>query len=289
MRSYWDEDLAILSAENVSFSLETAGLGSRFAALALDTFYQTVFYTLILLAAAGVNAYVLPFDGLPQWAQSTLLALYFLLTFALYFGYYLVFEWLWDGQTPGKRYYGLRVMQSNGLPLTVTAAIARNAVRLVDFLPPVYGLGALTSILNPLNQRLGDLVAGTIVVRENKNQKQRAPLTINQAVEAFLSAATTVPGQKPDAPAWSEDEELRLENAPTYDAEASALSRQLGREDYELARDYWARRGTLPQAARERLGRALANRLAAKLGQAPPADFEAFLGEILAVLGRVYA
>lgn len=289
MRSYWDEDLAILSAENVSFSLETAGLGSRFAALALDTFYQTLVYILFLLAAAGIDNYVVAFDTLPQWLQSSLLAFYFLATFALYFGYYFAFEWLWDGQTPGKRFFGLRVMQANGLPLTVTAALARNAVRIVDFLPLVYGAGALTSLLNPLNQRLGDLVAGTIVIRENKHEKQRKPLSINEAVEAFLRTATTIPGQNQGVGAFVEDEELRAESAPLFDAEAAALSRRLTREDYELARDYMARRETLPAAARERLGRALCGRLAAKLGQDPPADFEAFLGEILAVLGRVYA
>lgn len=289
MRSYWDEDLAILSAENVSFSLETAGLGSRFAALALDTFFQGLANLLLVLAGAALSNYVFSFNTLPQWVQSTGLALYYLWLFVLFFGYYFVFEWLWDGQTPGKRYFGLRVMLSNGLPLTVTAALARNAVRIVDFLPPVYGLGALSSVSNPLNQRLGDLVAGTIVVRENKLQKQRKPLSINEAVEAFLSAATTVPGSKPTAPAYFEDETLRADAAPTFDAEAAALSRTLGREDYELARDYMARRETLPKAARERLGRALAARLAAKMMQAPPLDYEGFLGEILGILGRVYA
>ena len=289
MRSYWDEDLTILSAENVSFSLETAGLGSRFAALALDTFFQTLAYILILLTAAGFNSYILGFDQMPQWVQSTGMALYFLLTFALYFGYYFIFEWLWDGQTPGKRFFGLRVMQANGLPLTVTAALARNAVRLVDFLPFAYGLGAVISLSNALNQRLGDLVAGTLVIRENKTEKQRKPLTINEAVEAFLSAATTGPGQNTGAGAYIDDEELRIENAPVFDAEAAALSRQLSREDYELARDYIARRETLPQAARERLGRALAARLSTKMAREAPTDFDVFLSEILTILGRVYA
>lgn len=289
MRSYWDEDLAILSAENVSFSLETAGLGSRFAALALDTFYQTLVQILILLSAAGLNAYVVALDSLPLWLNSTLKALYLLFNFALYFGYYFVFEWLWDGQTPGKRYFGLRVMLASGLPLTVTAALARNAVRLIDFLPPIYGSGALVSLLNPLNQRIGDLVAGTIVVRESKTEKQRKPMTINQAVEAFLSAATTVPGQNAGAGAFVENEELGVEAAPLFDAEAAALGRVLSREDYELGRDFLARRESLPKAARERLGRALAARLAAKLGQAAPLDFEGFIEGVLRVLGRVYA
>ncbi|PQV64579.1 putative membrane protein YckC, RDD family [Abditibacterium utsteinense] len=289
MRSYWDEDLAILSAENVSFSIETAGLGSRFAALALDTFYQTLIYILLLLAAAGIENYVLPFESMPKWLSSSVMALYLLITFALFFGYYFVFEWLWDGQTPGKRFFGMRVMMSNGLPLTVTASLARNAVRIVDFLPMAYGFGALVSVSNALNQRMGDLVAGTIVVRENKDAKQRKPLSINEAVEAFLSAATTVPGQKVTSKAWHEDETLQSESATVVDSEALALSRQLSREDYELARDYLSRRDSLPLLARERLGRALAVRLAAKLGQNTPTDFDAFIGNVLAILSRVYA
>ncbi len=289
MRSYWDEDLAILSAENVSFSIETAGLGSRFAALALDTFYQILIYLLLALAALGFQNYVFSFADMPRWLASSLIALYLLVTFALFFGYYFVFEWLWDGQTPGKRYFGLRVMLANGLPLNVTASLARNAVRIVDFLPLCYGFGSVVSISNRLNQRMGDLVAGTIVVRESKEQKQRKPLTINEAVEAFLSAATTVPGQKTDSTPWQEDEELRAEMTPAVDADALALSRKLSREDYELARDFVARRETLPAAARERLGKSLALRLSAKLGEEMAEDFEAQLVEIVAMLAKVYA
>jgi uncharacterized RDD family membrane protein YckC len=289
MRSYWDEDLAILSAENVSFSIETAGLGSRFAALALDTFYQLLIWILLLLAAVGIEIYVVSFDAMPKWMTSTLIALYSLITFALFFGYYFVFEWLWDGQTPGKRHFGLRVMQSNGLPLTVWGSMARNAIRLVDFLPLCYGFASIVAISNPLSQRMGDLVAGTIVVRENKLQKQRKPMTINEAVDAFLSAATTVPGTKAESKAFVEDEELHLESAPTADAEAVGLSQKLSREDYELARDFLARRAALPQAPRDRLGRSLATRLAAKVGTEVPLNHEAFLEEILSVLGRIYS
>jgi uncharacterized RDD family membrane protein YckC len=288
MRSYWDEDLAILSAENVSFSIETAGLGSRFAAFSLDSFYQIVVLLLLALGVAGIETYVFSLSSLPQWALSTLTALAILFTFALFFGYYFVFEWLWDGQTPGKRFFGLRTMMSNGLPLTVSASLARNAVRLVDFLPLGYGFGSFVALLNPLNQRMGDLVAGTIVVRENKSQKERKPLKINEAVDAFLLAATTVPGQKTDSKTFIEDEELRVEMAPALDADALALARQLSREDYELARDFLGRRETLPKAARERLGNALAARLAQKSGQAAPAEAESWLEEVLETLGRAY-
>lgn len=289
MRSYWDEDLAILSAENVSFSIETAGLGSRFAALAVDTFYQLLVAILLSLMATGIEFYVISFADMPPWLRSCLLGLYSLIMFALFFGYYYVFEWLWDGQTPGKRYFGLRVLMANGLPLTQWAALARNAVRLVDFLPLCYGFGAVVGVSNPLNQRMGDIVAGTIVVRETKTAKERKPLTINEAVEAFLNAATTVPGQKTESKAFVEDEELRMEIAPAVNPEAVALSHQLSREDYELTRDFLARRESLPTLARERLGKALASRLATKLSREEPAAFEPFLEEILAGLREIYS
>lgn len=289
MRSYWDEDLAILSAENVSFSIETAGLGSRFAALALDTFYQLLVWILLLLAAAGIESYVVSFSAMPKWLASTIIALYSIITFALFFGYYFVFEWLWDGQTPGKRHFGLRVIHTGGLPLTVLGSLARNAVRIVDFLPVCYGFASIVAISNPLSQRMGDLVAGTIVIRENKIQKQRKALTINEAVEAFLNAATTVPGAKAESKAFVEDEELHMETAPSVDAEALAMSQKLSREDYELARDFLVRREALPQAARLRLSQSLATRLAAKLEVEPPKEYEPFLEEVLAVLSRAYA
>lgn len=289
MASYWDEDLAILSAENVSFALETAGLGSRFAALALDTFLQILVAALLGLSVAGFDNYIAPTNELPRWLGSTLTALLIFAFFALFFGYYFVFEWLWDGQTPGKRFFGLRVMLANGLPLTVSAAAARNAVRLVDSLPFAYGFGAFVGLSNALNQRMGDLAAGTIVVREAKLEKQRQPLSIDQAVEAFLHVATTVPGQAAAPAPFEDDEELRVETARAASAEAAALSRTLSREDYELVRGFWARRETLPPATRDRLARSLTARLAAKMGQEAPANAEAFLETTLAQLGGVYA
>ncbi|RYG68227.1 RDD family protein [bacterium] len=289
MRSYWDEDLAILSAENVSFSIETAGLGSRFAALALDTFYQLLVWILLMLAAVGVERWAVPFSAMPKWMVSSLIALYSLITFALFFGYYFVFEWLWDGQTPGKRHFGLRVIQTGGLPLTALGSLSRNAVRIVDFLPFCYGFASIVLVSNPLSQRMGDLVAGTIVVRESKLQKERKPMTINEAVDAFLKAATTVPDSNTESKAFVEDEELRIENAKTVDPEAMGLAQKLSREDYELVRDFLVRRTALPVAAKDRLGKSLAARLAAKLGQEVPASQEAFLEEILLVLGRVYS
>ena len=193
MRSYWEEDLALLSAENVSVSVETSGLGSRLAALFIDTSLQGLVLLLFWLVLWGATAYIKPLQSLPAWLESTLVAAYYVFVFLLFFGYYFLFEWLWDGQTPGKRYLGMRVTMANGLPLSMWPALIRNTVRLVDFLPACYGIGSLVTMANPLNQRAGDLAAGTIVVREGRREKINKPLTMREAIDKFLEAAQHVP------------------------------------------------------------------------------------------------
>ena len=75
--------------------------------------------------------------------------------------YFIVLEWLWNGQTVGKRVFGLRVINEDGTPAGFVAIFVRNLVRLVDFLPGFYGLGLISIVLNSRSQRLGDLAAGT--------------------------------------------------------------------------------------------------------------------------------
>ena len=288
MRSYWDEDLAILSAENVSFSVETAGLGSRLAALSVDTAIQLFVVALSALALAGLEYYVGFSQWLPPFWQSVEQAVLGLLSFLLFFGYYFFFEWRWDGQTPGKRFFGLRVTMTDGLPLSLWPAMIRNIVRVVDFLPLFYGFGAVLCLANNLNQRGGDLAAGTIVVVEGKREKTQKSMTMRQAVDSFLQAATTVPGTQSSAP--YRDEELQVDKEiRSVDPEAIALAQALSREDYELARDFLARRESVPAIARKRLANSLAQRLATKMKVVVPADAELFIADVVAMLARAYA
>ena len=288
MRSYWDEDLAILSAENVSFSVETAGLGSRLAALSVDTAIQMFVVALSALALAGLEYYVGFSQWLPPFWQSVEQAVLGLLSFLLFFGYYFFFEWRWDGQTPGKRFFGLRVTMTDGLPLSLWPAMIRNIVRVVDFLPLFYGFGAVLCLANGLNQRGGDLAAGTIVVVEGKREKAQKSMTMRQAVDSFLQAATTVPGTQSSAP--YRDEELQVDKEiRSVDPEAIALAQALSREDYELARDFLARRESVPAIARKRLANSLAQRLATKMKVVVPADAELFIADVVAMLARAYA
>lgn len=93
-------------------------------------------------------------------------ALLVLFYFSLYFGYYAFFEILWNGQTPGKRKVGIRVIKSTGRPLTPAESIGRNLMRIVDWLPFFYGVGIVSALFTKENKRLGDLVVGSLVVRE---------------------------------------------------------------------------------------------------------------------------
>src|SRR5215510_11634669 len=95
-----------------------------------------------------------------------------LASFVLFWGYYIFFEMLWNGQTPGKRWVGLRVIRTDGTPITLSESFIRNLTRLVDFLPAAYGIGIISMFLDKQSRRLGDLAAGTLVVHD------RAPISI---------------------------------------------------------------------------------------------------------------
>lgn len=294
MRNHWDEDLAILSAENVSFSVEAAGLGSRLAALFLDTALQLAVAFLATWASEGFFSQVISWNSLDPFTQSVLQGLAILGWFCLLFVYFFVFEWLWDGQTPGKRVLGLRVTLANGLPLSFWPALVRNLVRLVDFLPFYYGLGGLVAMSNGLSQRAGDFAAGTMVVREGRREKITKALSMRDAIDRFLTAATNVTPTRSENRDWDAEEFANLGESgaaqvgKTVDAESLGLARKLGREDYELARDFLARSEKLPPDARRRLAQSLALRLAQKAGAGAPINPEDYIREVATVLARVY-
>ena len=152
--------LAIDTPENVLLDAEIAGFGSRCAAGMIDYLILLVMIVIIVYLFMRVSARNL--DG--QYVELSLVGLvYILITF-----YHLFFEFLWNGQTPGKRVFGLRVVQTNGLPLSTSSGIIRNLLRLFDFLPAFYGVGLIAMFATRHTQRLGDLAAGTFVIREQK-------------------------------------------------------------------------------------------------------------------------
>ncbi len=126
---------------------------------------------------------------LEQWAG----AIFTLVYFASLWGYFAFFEGLRNGQTPGKRRLGIRVVRDTGHPVTFGAAAVRNLLRAADFLPPPYLIGGLLVALHPRAKRLGDLVAGTVVVRDRPTEVTARPTGASESslrMREFRSSAT---------------------------------------------------------------------------------------------------
>lgn len=151
-----DRVLSIDTPENVVFGYELAGLGSRFLAAVVDSFIIVVlllFLTITQLAIA--NAALANDISATAWV----FAIFILLDFITIWAYYIVFELVWNGQSPGKRLTKLRVMQAEGRPVTLTGSMLRNLVRFIDFLPIFYGVGVIAMFISKQSRRLGILPA----------------------------------------------------------------------------------------------------------------------------------
>jgi uncharacterized RDD family membrane protein YckC len=151
----------VLTTEKVPFSYRVAGLGSRTLAWLID------FALIIVLLVAGM----LFFSVLDIRREGLGTALGLLWAFAVNWGYFLLFEWLWNGQTLGKRALGIRVIQWKGTSLTFSHSAVRNIVRFVDSLPGLYAVGFIAAACNRENRRLGDFAADTLVVHVEQRAK----------------------------------------------------------------------------------------------------------------------
>lgn len=189
-----EEMLIIETPERVPLEFALASIGNRFLAVAIDHFIQYLSIFLISwfalsLAGSGFNEVVdAPdrlFTEMPKWTIAVLIVVLFL----IFAGYFIAFEWLWNGQTPGKRLLKLRVIRDDGRPLTLWEAIARNLLRIGDAVPgfivPIYSVGLIVIFLSGRDQRLGDIFAGTVVIRERTDE---APTF----AETFSSRVTDV-------------------------------------------------------------------------------------------------
>jgi uncharacterized RDD family membrane protein YckC len=152
-----DADLVVATPERVSFDYQVAGLGTRAIAQVLDLLIIGGILTAVYFVALAV--------AVVGSAAATLLAV--IGSFVVIFGYFWVSESLWSGQTVGKKVFRLRAVGDRGEPLTFAQAGIRNIVRIVDFLPYAYGVGLIVLFVNGKGKRLGDLAAGTIVVKDS--------------------------------------------------------------------------------------------------------------------------
>ena len=173
-----DATLDVETPEQVVVSYTLAGIGTRGAAALIDLLLMLVLTGTLWYGVSSIPRLVPAFKGIGgrSWVTAVLVIGQFLILW----GYFVTFEAIWDGQTPGKRLLGLRVVRNGGGGVDIGASAARNLIRFVDFLPFGYFIGMISVIANQRNQRLGDLVAGTIVVRERllRHARPRAEASI---------------------------------------------------------------------------------------------------------------
>lgn len=243
-----DEFLTIDTPENVMFGYEVVGLGSRFIAAMIDTlliiFLQLIVYLGLLVVVVSLG------DG--GMGGNWLTAVIILIAFLFLWGYYIYFETSWNGQTPGKKWAGIRVLRQNGMPVTLSEVIIRNLIRIVDFLPVLYGLGIVVMFADRQSRRLGDLAAGTLVVR--------------------ALADVTLDSLTPDHSAGKRYWQRQAHQPHILAIVAQLPLDRLKTADLELAQEYLRRRHSYEQTAVYSLEQQLLNDLLTRMeaGPLPP-------------------
>jgi uncharacterized RDD family membrane protein YckC len=238
-----NEHLSIETPEQIKISYSVAGIGSRFYAALIDI------AILLPVLIAGYYVIIRAILDLDERFGNWLAALAGIATFVLQWGYYMIFEIATNGQSPGKRALGLRVIKVQGYPISFSDSAIRNIVRIVDMLPFAYGIGLLTMLLNKNWQRLGDLAAGTLVVKEGAEASPNPGKTPSVKKSTFVYAA------------WIKPERVT-------DVELAAI------------REYLARRSNLPRLRRLQLARTIGTPVAQRMTDNDQIDYDVFLEEV---------
>lgn len=188
------QEVVIMTPEQVEVRFELAGIGSRFIAMLVDTLLQTLLGLVVgvLLALFGVV-----WMAMLETASTWVLAIIVILLFIILGGYFLFFEATRNGQTPGKMFAGIRVILDSGHPIDFRAALLRNVMRLVDSLPGTYGIGIVSVFFSPQYRRLGDYVAGTLVVKVGQTpvSTPTQPASAPVGYSATEPASTVLPAE----------------------------------------------------------------------------------------------
>ncbi len=239
----------IETPEQVALTLPLAGVGSRLLAALLDALVVGAGVVASLIVGAFFGLFLAAQDS-GENAGEVLLALYAVLLVAGVFGYFAGLELLWNGQTVGKRALGIRVLRDDGSPVDTAAVLARTVVRLVDFLPVGYLVGLVSMVADGRGRRLGDIVGGTIVVREGGGVP-----TLREI------------GGVADLAAW-----------PLAPHESPAPVDKLNEDELAAAREFLRRSTTFAPRERAALAWRVAVTLAARMGYTtPPPEPEWFL------------
>jgi uncharacterized RDD family membrane protein YckC len=209
-----------VTPEAVQLRADVAGLGSRFIALVVDGLFQALVLVPVLIGFLS--------GGLVGTAETVAFSI---LVFAILWLYHPLFEWLWAGRTPGKRAQGIRVVRTNGQPVGFAPVAVRNLIRIVEvFLLPFLAVASM--FMTARSQRLGDLAAGTMVVRD---RRMPAPQVVSLGGD--------------------------------QEADTALDTARLTERDYTLIRTFLSRRESLDPTARAQLAARLAGSVREQLGQ----------------------
>ena len=241
-----NDNLSIETPEQIEINYSVAGIGSRFYAALIDI------ALLLPIFLVGSYVYVRAALDLDERLGNWLAAIAGIASFVLQWGYYMIFEIATNGQSPGKRALGLRVIKAQGYPISFSDSAIRNIVRIVDMLPFAYGIGILTMLLNRNWQRLGDLAAGTLVVKEG------AKVSPNPAKTPAIRKSAFIYG------AWIQPEQVT-------DSELVAI------------REYISRRESLPRSRRLQLARTIGTPIARRMTSSDMIDYDVFIEEVYAL------
>ncbi|MGA2727774.1 MAG: RDD family protein [Terracidiphilus sp.] len=246
------DQLNIDTPELVAIEMPLAGIGSRFIALLIDTLIWAAGLIVLGLVLWAFKPALQAFSNLSyQWT----VAVFTITIFLLNWGYFTLFEAFWHGRTPGKRVARIRVIQQSGRAIGIFESMARNFIRYVDQIPFFYAVGVIAVFATRQHQRLGDLAAGTLVVRD---REQETPLWADTGTRTFAAPvsqhASAIQGPH-----------LSVVLSPHGIARLSAT-------DLEVLEGFFARRLDLPLHTRQLLAQRIAAAILAKSGLEIPAD-----------------
>ena len=253
------DQLSIDTPELVSIEMPLAGIGSRFIALLVDYLIWGAAALVLLMVIVIVLPAMHTFSKISaQW----MVALIIFAMFLVNWGYFTLFEAFWNGRTPGKRVAKIRVIQRSGRAIGLFESMARNLVRYVDQLPFFYAVGVVAMFVTSQHQRLGDLAAGTLVVRD---REEEAPLWGESGARTFTAQIFA-----PSAPA--------AEPHTAFSLPATGIAK-LSAADLEVLEGFFARRLDMSLPTRQTLAQRIAFAIQAKSGLEPPpgASVETFL------------
>jgi uncharacterized RDD family membrane protein YckC len=242
-----EKELTVVTPEHVQLQFQTAGIGSRAIAHLLDGLILLVINGLLFIFAIITSNVVEErlFSGAFDYSVAILL----IITVLLNVGYFVLTEMYMGGQTPGKRVLGLRVLQQNGQSATFLSIIIRNLFRILDLLPSFYFLGMVVMLFSSKDKRIGDMVAGTIVIMEQGRERSKRKKDIGKTIKKW---------------------EHRLPDLQLDDAQRNRITS----DDWQLLSAWMERLPGMSAAKRDELSIPITRYFAVKLQHAPSVFYD---------------